>query len=215
MATRAQLSQERSRQRREELLTAAIALFSEGGSRAVTHRAVAARAGLPSATTTYYFESIEELIREALGAHVAQWVRDLDALATGGSQGPLDFDRTSDFISAVFTSRGPETAAIELSIFLAAAREPALRDLATSVVESLEGLVTNLLQRAGVVDASEVSTSIAALIGGTAMNRQVSRVSEWDEARALTRAIRDLVAARLLGVEVIENALAGLHPVTV
>jgi hypothetical protein len=75
--------------------------------------------------------------------------------------------------------------------------------------------VTNLLQRAGVADADEVSTSIAAMIGGTAMNRQVSRVSEWDEARALTRAIRDLVAARLLGVEVIEKALATLHPVTV
>ena len=215
MATRAQLSQERSRQRRDELLTAAIALFSEGGSRAVTHRAVAARAGLPSATTTYYFESIEELIREALGAHVAQWIRDLDALASGGSQRPLDLDRTSDFISAVFASRDAEDAAIELSIFLAAAREPALRDLAASVVESLEGLVTSLLQRAGVTEAKEVAGSVAALIGGTALNRQVSSASAEDEARALTRAIRDLVAARLLGPDVIENALAELHPVTV
>ncbi|MFI5426371.1 TetR/AcrR family transcriptional regulator [Aeromicrobium sp. UC242_57] len=65
MVERAQLSQERSRARREALLDAAIDLFAEGGSRAITHRAVAARAGLPSATTTYYFESIDELIRAA------------------------------------------------------------------------------------------------------------------------------------------------------
>src|SRR5688572_23024346 len=50
MATRAQLAQGRSRQRREELLAAAIELFAEGGSRAATHRAVARPAGLPPAT---------------------------------------------------------------------------------------------------------------------------------------------------------------------
>ena len=58
MATRAQLTQGRSRQRRDELLAATIELFAEGGSRAVTHRAVARRAGLPPATTTYYFSSM-------------------------------------------------------------------------------------------------------------------------------------------------------------
>ena len=44
MTSRAQLTQERSRQRRGELLAAAIELFAEGGARAITHRAVAARA---------------------------------------------------------------------------------------------------------------------------------------------------------------------------
>ena len=217
MATRAQLSQERSRQRREELLTAAIALFSEGGSRAVTHRAVAARAGLPSATTTYYFESIEELIREALGAHVSQWVRDLDALASSDSRRSFafDVDKTSSFISTIFTHRGAETAAVELSIFLAAAREPALRDLAATLVESLDALVTSLLVRAGVADAGRVAASIAALIGGTALRRQAGRSSENQEAQALARSIRDLVAASLLDPAVIEDALAELRPVPV
>ena len=51
--------------------TATIELFAEGGSRMVTHRAVARRAGLPPATTTYYFASIEDLLREALAAHIA------------------------------------------------------------------------------------------------------------------------------------------------
>jgi DNA-binding transcriptional regulator YbjK len=212
MATRAQLTQQRSRLRRDELLNAAIELFSEGGARAVTHRAVASRAGLPSATTTYYFESIDELIREALGAHVSEWIRDLDALASRDQHGEVDLGKTTGLISAIFARRGPGTAATELSIFLAAAREPQLRDLAAAAVESLESLVSVLLNRAGVHDADEVSASVAALIGGTALRRQSGIHTEETEASTLSRAIRDLVAARQLGSEVIDRALTGLQP---
>jgi DNA-binding transcriptional regulator YbjK len=210
MATRAQLSQERSRLRRDELLAAAIELFAEGGARAVTHRAVAARAGLPSATTTYYFESIDQLIREALGAHVTRWVHELDKLAAVDSS-PVDLDRAAGLIAAVFNRRGPEIAAVELSIFLAAAREPRLRDLANAAVESLEGLMEVLLTRAGVVDPSPVSAGIAALIAGTALRRQSGKNSEETEAMMLTSAIRDLVAAHVLGSDVVDRTIADLR----
>ena len=36
------------------------------GAGAVTHRAVAARAGVPLSTTSYFFSSIDELVTEAL-----------------------------------------------------------------------------------------------------------------------------------------------------
>jgi DNA-binding transcriptional regulator YbjK len=211
MVTRAQLSQERSRQRRDALLSAAIELFAEGGSRAVTHRAVAARAGLPSATTTYYFESIDALIREALAAHVIQWIHELDTFASREPATVVDLDKTERFIKAVFSHRGPEAAAVELSIFLATAREPELHDLAATVVESMEALVTVLLHRAGVPDARDTAASIAALIGGTALRRQAGHHSEEHEAHALALSIRDLIAARLLGVDVVDSMIAGLY----
>ncbi|MGR6918990.1 TetR/AcrR family transcriptional regulator [[Actinomadura] parvosata] len=63
-------SQERGRRRRATLLNAAVALLTEGGfnavtHRAVTHRAVAQRAHLPLAATTYYFASRDQLLAEA------------------------------------------------------------------------------------------------------------------------------------------------------
>jgi DNA-binding transcriptional regulator YbjK len=58
-------SQERSRRRRTTLLNAAVALLTEGGFNAVTHRAVAHRARLPLAATTYYFASRDQLLAEA------------------------------------------------------------------------------------------------------------------------------------------------------
>src|SRR5436190_21785761 len=52
--------------RRYALVSAAADLLSEGGFEAVRHRAVARRAGLPLASTTYYFSSLDDLIARAV-----------------------------------------------------------------------------------------------------------------------------------------------------
>lgn len=210
MTTRAQLTQERSRLRREELLAAAIALFAEGGARAITHRAVARRAGLPSATTTYYFESIDELIREALGAHVQQWTHDLAALADVQLTVDLGLDEASTFITAVFEARGPDVAALELSIFLAAAQEPSLRETAREAMRAFEALATRVLTSAGVPEPGHLSAAIVALLMGTALRRQSGFYPERTEARILTAAVRDLVAAHALGPEQVDRTLGDL-----
>jgi len=56
----------RGERRRRAILDATLALVGREGTAAVTHRAVAAEAGVPLAATTYYFDSKEELIRDAL-----------------------------------------------------------------------------------------------------------------------------------------------------
>ena len=52
--------------RRDALLDAVLRLVAEGGVDAVTHRRVAEVAGLPLASTTYWFESKEQLLTAAL-----------------------------------------------------------------------------------------------------------------------------------------------------
>ena len=206
MVTRAQLAQGRSRQRRDELLAATIELFAEGGSRAVTHRAVARRAGLPPATTTYYFASIQDLLREALAAHIQQWTSDLAAL-TDLDAGPLSLDDSTDLVSQVFAQRGPEVAALELSIYLAATRDPALRDAATEVLEQFEVLAVRILARLGVPNGESLAASIVALVAGTALRRQCDQYTEEQEARQMTKAIRNLIAAHVLGDAKVDSLL--------
>ncbi|MEH3032970.1 MAG: TetR family transcriptional regulator [Aeromicrobium erythreum] len=210
MATRAQLSQERSRQRREELLTAAIELFAEGGSRAVTHRAVAKRAGLPPATTTYYFESIEDLLREALAEHIASWRAELDLLS-GLDDLPSSGMKVTDatgLIAAIWSARGPEVAAVELSIFLAATQDPALREEARLALVGFEELAARWLGILGVPRAEGVAAAVLALIAGSALRRQSGQYPEDREAQLLSEAIRDLVAAHLLGRERADQLIA-------
>ncbi len=207
LVTRAQLAQGRSRQRRDELLDAAIELFAEGGSRMVTHRAVARRAGLPPATTTYYFASIEDLLRDALAAHIEQWTADLAALTDLDLGAKIGLDDATGLVSHVFAQRGPEVAALELSIFLAATRDPALRDSATEALRQFEQLAVRVLSRLGVDGAEPLAASIIAIVAGTALRRQSGQYTEQEEARLMTQAIRDLIAAHVLGEEKVASLL--------
>jgi DNA-binding transcriptional regulator YbjK len=207
VVTRAQLAQGRSRQRRDELLAATIELFAEGGSRAVTHRAVARRAGLPPATTTYYFASIQDLLREALAAHIQQWTSDLADLTELDAGPPLSLDDATTLVSHVFAQRGPEVAGRELSIYLAATRDPALHDAATEVLEQFEVLAVRILARLGVPNGEPLAASIIALVAGTALRRQSGQYTEEHEARQMTKAIRNLIAAHVLGEEKVNKLL--------
>ncbi|GAA1752362.1 TetR/AcrR family transcriptional regulator [Aeromicrobium alkaliterrae] len=201
MASRAQLSQARSRARRDELLIAAIDLFAEGGARAVTHRAVAARAGLPPATTTYYFSSIEELVREALSTHIASWVATLEALADVEIDARLDLGTASDFVTGIFATRSPAKAGTELAIYLAAARDPELRATAAEALQALEDLAVRFFERLGIGTARDVAAQAVALIAGVALRRQSGQYDDVEEARLLTSAIGHLVAAHLAPVD--------------
>lgn len=49
--------------RKATLIAAGAELLAEGGFDAVRHRAVAERAGLPLASTTYYFSSLDDLVK--------------------------------------------------------------------------------------------------------------------------------------------------------
>src|SRR6476620_3617003 len=65
--------------RQYALVSAAAELLCEGGFDAVRHCAVARRAGLPLAATTYYFSSLDDLIVKAVehvGALEAQQLRE-------------------------------------------------------------------------------------------------------------------------------------------
>ncbi|ALE75262.1 TetR family transcriptional regulator [Pseudonocardia sp. EC080610-09] len=57
---------EKGERRRAQLVSAASELLAEGGFDAIRHRAVAERAGVPLAATTYYFSSLEDLVGAAL-----------------------------------------------------------------------------------------------------------------------------------------------------
>lgn len=211
MTSRAQLSQERSRLRRDALLSAAIELFVEGGSRAVTHRAVAAAAGLPAATTTYYFASIDDLLREALHQHIDHWFAAMEVYAALDWTALLEqVDVTSAVQLTVdlFERRPASVATRELTVILGAARDPHLRDAAvlalTASVEVLQDVFTAL----AIPDPTGLAEDIESLIGGVSIRRAAGVYSEVDEAAKVIRAIRHLVAGHLLDDATVDAALA-------
>lgn len=73
--------QARGVERRRQVLEATLRLLASGGPRAVTHRAVAAEAGTSVRATTYYFDSRDELLAEALRHYAETAIARFDALA--------------------------------------------------------------------------------------------------------------------------------------
>ena len=212
MTSRAQLSQERSRQRREALLNAALDLFVEGGSRAVTHRAVAAAAGLPSATTTYYFATIDELMREALNHHIQGWLATMAHLADVDVQGLAAFitkDTSVQFAAGIFEQRPPATATRELAVILGAARDPELRESAVTALTTATDVLVELLVSAGIPEPSGLAEDMVAVVAGVALRRSAGVNTEQEEAVKVVRALRSLVIGHLIddatGTQMLED----------
>lgn len=82
---------DKGRARRSVIVQAAADLLTDGGPPAVTHRAVATRAGVPLGSTTYYFADRDELlaaaIEQARFADVARARAAADQPAQRGSPG--------------------------------------------------------------------------------------------------------------------------------
>jgi len=69
---RAVASAKEPEDRRASILDATLRLIATDGVDSVTHRRVAAAAGVPLGSTTYYFESREHLLREAFRRYLDQ-----------------------------------------------------------------------------------------------------------------------------------------------
>lgn len=67
--------------RRAALAAATMEVIAEAGVGRTTHRAVAAKAGLPLGATTYYFPTLDDLIAAGLRHAVDHLQTDLDEWA--------------------------------------------------------------------------------------------------------------------------------------
>lgn len=125
--------------RRREIVTAATELIVEVGADALTHRMVAARAGVPLGATTQYFGTLDDLRAAALRQLADEIDARLDALrvafetsgATPAVLATLIFAGLND-ARAVQADRTVVTAAVH---------DATLRDLARHASDQLVGIL--------------------------------------------------------------------------
>ena len=191
--------QDRSRARREALLRAAIELLGESGAKSVTHRAVAQRAGVPLASTTYYFRSVRELVEEALQLHVAERVAELESLvevalhSSGASVTQL-----AERMAAVLVAAPTPTLVAQYQMYLEAGRNPALQPAATDALAAFEGLITRVLTAWGAREPQAAAEAFFALFDGFALHRLARPRNPEAEAAALFVAMRALFLEQVM-----------------
>ncbi|MGB3371200.1 MAG: TetR family transcriptional regulator [Rhodococcus sp. (in: high G+C Gram-positive bacteria)] len=178
--------------RRHALACAAADLLVEGGFDAVRHRAVATRAGLPLASTTYYFESLDDLIAcavEVLGNRELVVMRGrIDELQD------LAHDVESTALLIVDLLIGPEDGQGEgrekliarYERFIASARHPQLREVQLRLRAQIDDLLTDVLRRSGRIVEEQQLRRLVAVVDGAV----VGALGEVDPApRAMAKSM--------------------------
>ncbi len=159
----------RGAQRRSVLIEAAADLLLEQGLTALSHRAVAARAGLPLASTTYYFASAEDLRDEAL-QHIAEaWSARagavVDALPT-----QLDPPRAAQAVVGIIGADAPSRQMLLMyERYLEAGRHERLRPVVVGWNHRLKQLVQEVLRRADLPAEENHACLVLAVADGVAV----------------------------------------------
>jgi TetR/AcrR family transcriptional regulator, regulator of biofilm formation and stress response len=182
--------------RREALLEAVLRIVAEVGPDAVTHRRVAEEAGLPLASTTYWFDSKEHLLTAALElaaerdtARLLEYAAEMEA----SDVDPLDavVGAIGDCDDGSQPNRGSLIATFAL--LLEAARRPALQQVAQRWTEAYMLTLCRLLERAGSRDARADAELLLGATDGLLLEQLASGTQENLNSR-LRRLAAALVA---------------------
>lgn len=175
--------------RRFALVCAAADLLCQGGFDAVTHRAVAEQAGLPLASTTYYFSSLEELIETAV-----------DYLCTA------ELARLRDRVGSLPRRRRGAEAAADLLVdllagepnreqlisryerYIACARHPAMRGVERRLLQQRVDAVREAMVRSGRHARIDMMTALLYSVDGAVVSALVDDRDGPDGPRECVRA---------------------------
>ena len=184
--------------RRCALVSAAAELLSEGGFEAVRHRAVARRAGLPLASTTYYFSSLDELIAAAveyIGLAEAAQMRSRVSLLSRRRRGA---ESTADVLVELLlddTGAGTEQLISRYERYIACARQPALRDIQRRVLRQRTDAVGEAVERSGRCVRSDLLSALVCAVDGAVVSALVDDGgTPRDSARATLIDVIDVFA---------------------
>ncbi|MGB2923479.1 MAG: TetR family transcriptional regulator [Mycobacterium sp.] len=175
--------------RRYALVSAAADLLCEGGFDAVRHRAVARRAGLPLASTTYYFSSLEDLIAKAVehvGTRESAELRERVATLSRRRRGA---ESIADILVDLLVGDSPERVTEQLisryERLIACARQPSLRDIQRRILAQRTIAVLEVVERSGRSVRAELLTALVCAVDGAVV---AALVGDGDGPRATARA---------------------------
>lgn len=175
--------------RRARVLDAAVEIIAERGIGATTHRAVAARAGVPLSTTSYFFASIDDLIVEALRSVIDAVVARLEPLTATLATEHHSTDETLDTVVAALTATPEIHITAQFEAYLDATRRPVLQHEVQRAIIACEHIAETALQLIGAQNPHEGARAVVALIDGFALHR-LAWPQKTTDTTTLTTALR-------------------------
>jgi TetR/AcrR family transcriptional regulator, regulator of biofilm formation and stress response len=171
--------------RRDRIVSAVLDLVAEHGMAGVSHRTVAGAAGVPLGSTTYYFDSLDDLLAGALERLVDDYAARLRAWAEplAGAGRPALAAAVTDLVVDYLRDR--RRARMEYALCVAAMDRPALRPaaarytavsvevfgtlvpraLAVALTAAVDGFLVEALVAPEPLDRAAVQAAIGTILG--------------------------------------------------
>lgn len=195
MSTSNESKRPRGAARREALLEAVLEIVAEVGAEAVTHRRVAEQAQLPLASTTYWFDSKEDLLTAALELAAERDVARLHELADRLHERDPVEAVLATVLDPVDEPSSRASLMATYALLLEAARRPALQELARRWTAAYLETIGELLERAGSARPREDAHLILSAADGLLLEQLAAGIAE-DPRPALGRLVRILIGSR-------------------
>lgn len=182
--------------RRFALVRAAADLLCEGGFEAVTHRTVADRAGLPLASTTYYFSSLEELIETAVDylgsaevARLRERVKELPRRRRGA-------EAAAELLVDLLAGESHREQLISrYELYIACVRHPAMRGVEVRLLQQRIDAVREAMIRSGRHARPDMMTALLYSVDGAVVTALVDdRDGPRESVRATLVDVIDVLA---------------------
>ena len=176
--------------RRYALISAAAELLREEGFEAVRHRAVARRAGLPLASTTYYFSSLDDLVHKAVEYICAVEVAQLRARVDALPRRRRGAEATADVLVDLLVGDPEGEASSEELVsryerYIACARQSELREIQHRLSRQRVDTVAEVIGRSGRTMRIDLVTALINAVDGAVVS---ALVSDCDGPREVARA---------------------------
>lgn len=157
--------------RRAEILGATVELIYERGISAVTHRAVAERAGVRPSAPSYFFPSIDELIVEAFRSIMTDMVAELEGLSAQIEAEDMTREQAVDAYIAHAVAASARYDKLQFEAYIFADQKPALRDEVERTLNATHRPASTLVTASRRKDLDWAAPIFTALVDGFGLYR--------------------------------------------
>ena len=191
----------RGEARRAAILDATIRLLGSVGPTGITHRRVASEADVPLAATTYYFDSKDDLLHEALRLVASRELERLQAQAEELGRAFSSPGALGRALAGVLTAQiehERESLIAKFEVYLEAARRPTLKAASRHWIDGFRSLATQALAAAGAAEPREVAELLVAGADGLLL-QHLATAEDPREIGPLGRRLEALAGALIEG----------------
>ncbi|MBF6621043.1 MAG: TetR family transcriptional regulator [Patulibacter sp.] len=177
---------------RDRILRAVLDLVAEHGIGALSHRQIAAHAGVSLGTLSYHFPDRPALLRESLRLFASEEVARIESVGRGLRSGEHGLDDLGGLVTQAMAGAADVAYVVaQFELYLHVTRDADLRDAVIECQRAYDDLAEEALRLLGVHDPEGIAPLVVSMADGLALRRVLS----GDENSAmLTRAFL-LIAA--------------------